>query len=129
VDWEALGWSLACAAWLTALFALPPLLAYVFLGWPAAIAAAIAVGAAVALLAKGKWRWGEFAGYTGIAALFGGLSVSVYQQLLELGRAPPPAALLAALAAPLAAPLLYFLAVAYWYAVGLLPPVYWGEGE
>jgi hypothetical protein len=123
VDWEALGWSLACAAWLTALFALPPLLAYAFLGWPAAVAAATAVGAAVTLLVKGKWRWGEFAGYTGIAGLFGGLSVSVYQQLLELGRAPPPAALLAALAAPL----LYFLAVAYWYAVGLLPPAYWGE--
>lgn len=125
MDWEALGWSLACASWLTLLFALPPLLAYVFLGWPAAVVAAPAVGAAVALLAKGKWRWDEFAGYTGIAVLFGGFSISVYQLLLELGRAPPFAAALAALAAPL----LYFLAVAYWYAVGILPPMYWGEGE
>jgi hypothetical protein len=121
----ALAWSLACASWLTALFALPPLLAYALLGWPAAVAAAPAVGALAALLARGRWRWGDFAGYTCIAGLFGALSVSHYQLLLELGRAPPLAAALAALSLPF----LYFLAVAYWYAVGILPPVYWGEGE
>jgi len=25
--------------------------------------------------------------------------------------------------------LLYFLAVAYWHAIGALPPMYWGEKE
>ena len=124
VDWEALGWSLAAGLWLTLLFALPPLLAYILFGWLAAVAAAVAVGAAVTLLVKGgKWKWSELVGYTCIAGLFGGLSISVYQLLLDR---------IASLAAALIAfslPLLYFLAVAYWYAIGVLPPMYWGEKE
>jgi hypothetical protein len=118
-----LAWSLAAGLWLTLLFALPPLLAYVFFGWLAAIAAAPAVGALIALLIKGQWKWSEFGGHTVLALLFGGFSISIYQLLLD--RAPPFAASLVALSLPY----LYFLAVAYWYAVGALPPMYWGEEE
>ena len=115
MDWEAFAWSLAFGLCLTLLFALPPLLAFLVLGWPAAVAAAVAAGAAVALLVKGKW--GELAGYILLALLYGGLAASIYQLLDCI---PPPAAALAALSAPL----LCSTAIAYQYAVGNIPPMY-----
>jgi len=118
VDWEAFAWSLAFGLFLTLLFALPPLLAFLVLGWPAAVAAAVAVGAAVTLLVKGKW--GELAGYTLLALLYGGLAAFIYQLLDCI---PPPAATLAALSAPF----LHFFVIAYLYAVGILPPMYCRE--
>jgi hypothetical protein len=123
VDWEALGWSLAAGLWLTLLLALPPLLAFIIFGWPAAVVVALAVGALITLLVKRKWKWSEFGGYAGLALLFGGFSITIYQLLLD--RVPP----LAAAFASLSLQLLYHSVVAYWYAVGALPPMYWGEEE
>jgi hypothetical protein len=119
VDWEVLGWSLARALWTAALLALPPLLVCALFGWSAAVAAALATGAAVTLL---RGRRSGFVGNMVLLALFGGIGVAVYQLLL-LNRVPPPAAALAGLLLPF----LCFFVLAYSYAVGLLPPV--GEAE